>query len=437
MINLKNKTVLAAGVAGAALTVTAVAFGQVHSSQPVNPPPAAAAPAGGLVSFAPIVQQVSPAVVSIDIVSHASANDVAMLRQRQGQRGEPGAQDGQPHSFFFQMPFGDAGPGDAAPGQPRGRRQLRPAQPDGAELPKIRASGSGFFVSADGYIVTNNHVVENAESISVHTAGGQTLKAHLIGRDPATDLAVVKVEGHDFPFVAFEDSARPRVGDWVVAVGNPFGLGGTATAGIVSALGRQNVADSPLIDYMQIDAPINRGNSGGPTFDVHGRVVGVNTAIFSPSGGSVGIGFDIPADVASSITRQLIANGRVEHGYIGATVQLVTADLAESLGLHQINGAIIDNLVAGGPAERGGLHAGDIVRSVDGQPVKTPGELTRHVAFSKPGEALHLSVLRSGRPLELTLRAGVRPSEEAVSALQRGAPRGPQLETPDGGDDGG
>jgi serine protease Do len=357
-------------------------------------------------SFAPIVAKVSPAVVSIDITGHASASQVA------AQRGG----DQNPFQFFFGQPFGQAPDGAPAP-RDRG-------EPDGRALPKIRASGSGFFISADGYVVTNNHVVENADSISIRTSDGRTLKAHMVGRDPATDLAVVKVEGRDFPFVTFEDSAHPRVGDWVVAVGNPFGLGGTATAGIVSALGRENVADSPLVDYMQIDAPINRGNSGGPTFDVQGHVVGVNTAIYSPSGGSVGIGFDIPADVAARISRQLISDGHVDHGYIGATIQQITPDLADSLGLHQTNGAIVDSLVADGPAARAGLRAGDIVTAVEGQSVKSPTELTRRVAFSRPGEALRLSVLRNGKPLDVTLKAGVRPSEQALAArTSQGAPQ--------------
>jgi serine protease Do len=320
--------------------------------------------------------------------------------------------------FFFGLP---RVPEDGAPAE-RG---------DGRPLPKVRGSGSGFFISADGYIVTNNHVVQGAEEISVHTSGGRTLKAHVVGRDPATDIAVVKVDGGPFAYVSFEDQARPRVGDWVVAVGNPFGLGGTATAGIVSALGRENVADSPLVDYMQIDAPINRGNSGGPTFDVHGRVVGVNTAIVSPSGGSVGIGFDIPASTANAIARQLIATGHVDHGYIGATIQQITPDLADSLGLKSVEGAIVDQLSPGGPAQMAGLRAGDIVRSVNGAAVKSPTELTRRVAFSHPGETLRLGLLRGGKPLEVTLHAGLRPSEETLASMSRG--RAPQGGDDDGG----
>jgi serine protease Do len=334
---------------------------------------------------------------------------------RQGQPGGDQGEQGFPFSFAF-----PGMPGFGQDGAPAQRGQGRP-------LPKIRASGSGFFISPDGYIVTNNHVVEGADQISVHTSDGRTFKARVVGRDPATDIAVVKVSGESFPYVSFEDRATPRVGDWVVAVGNPFGLGGTATAGIVSALGRENVADSPLVDYMQIDAPINRGNSGGPTFDIQGRVVGVNTAIYTPSGGSVGIGFDIPAATASSIARQLIAEGHVDHGYLGATIQALTPDLAESLGMKTIDGAVVDQLTPEGPAQRAGVKAGDVILAVNGQPVKSPTGLTRLVAFSHPGATLRLELLRSGRRLEITAHAGTRPSEPTLA----------RMEQPQGQDDGG
>ena len=193
------------------------------------------------------------------------------------------------------------------------------------------SSGSGFFISPDGYIVTNNHVVDNAEEIKVVLKDGKELKGTVVGRDEGTDLAVVKVEGHGYPYVDFENSAKPRVGDWVLAVGNPFSLGNTATAGIVSAYNR-DIGEN-FVDYIQIDAPINRGNSGGPTFDTYGRVIGVNTAIFSPSGGSVGIGFDIPADIAYKITKQLMTGEKIRRGYIGATIEKDSSDeLADSPG---------------------------------------------------------------------------------------------------------
>jgi serine protease Do len=381
---------------------------------PVNGPRAMAqtpqAP-GAPLSFADVFAKVSPAVVSIEITGRAGPNEVAMTD------GAPGGGSGdQPFPFPFGLPFGF--------GQNNGQgwsfHRVVPGEPNGAEQPKIHAAGSGFFISADGYIVTNNHVVEHADTISVHTSDGKVLKARLIGRDPATDLAVIKVDGATFPFVSFEESAKPRVGDWVVAIGNPFGLGGTATAGIVSALDRENVADSSLIDYMQIDAPINKGNSGGPTFDVEGRVVGVNTAIFTPSGGSVGIGFDIPADVAESIATQLIAHGKVEHGFIGATIQQITPDLAESLGRQDTHGALVAAVTAGGPSDRGGLHIGDVVEAVDGHPVTSASDLTRQVAFAHPGDTLRLTVLRDGRQESVDLRAGVRPSEEVLASRESG-----------------
>jgi serine protease Do len=404
MSNLKARAFVIGAGASVAVLAAAVAWGQAEPGRAVNPAPTAAAvgPMGAPNSFAPIVQRVSPAVVSIDIVGHASPSEIAEMQQ-----GQQGSQQGMPFFFGF-------------PGMPGAGQNGAPAQRgDGQPLPKIRAAGSGFFISADGYIVTNNHVVQDADTITVHTANDRTYKAHVVGRDPATDIAVVKVDGGPFPFVDFEDQATPRVGDWVVAVGNPFGLGGTATAGIVSALARENVADSPLVDYMQIDAPINRGNSGGPTFDIYGRVVGVNTAIYSPSGGSVGIGFDIPAATASSIAHQLIANGHVSHGYLGATIQQLTPDLASSLGIDSVNGAIVDQLTPDGPAQHAGLKAGDIVLAVDGQPVKSPTALTQKVAFSHPGDMLRLDVLRNGKHLDITVRSGVRPSEPTLARMEQ------------------
>ncbi len=395
------------------------------NGRPLSGSAAMAEAPGGPRSFADVFAKVSPAVVSIEITGRAGPNEVAMTDGGQGD--DPGA---QPLPFPFPFDFGQGQGGKGQGGQGWSFRRVVPNAPDGHDLPKIHAAGSGFFISASGYIVTNNHVVERADTISVHTSDGKILKARLIGRDPATDLAVVKVDGGTYPFVTFEDAAKPRVGDWVVAIGNPFGLGGTATAGIVSALGRENVADSNLVDYMQIDAPINRGNSGGPTFDLNGRVVGVNTAIFSPSGGSVGIGFDIPADVVKSITAQLISYGKVDHGFIGATIQQITPDLADSLSLKSTNGALVAKLTDGAPAERGGLQVGDVVEAVNGKPVTSASDLTRQVAFSHPGDVLRLTVLRNGHEQSVDLRAGLRPSEAALASQGTGGDGG---DTPDMG----
>jgi serine protease Do len=279
------------------------------------------------------------------------------------------------------------------------------------------SSGSGFFVSADGFIVTNNHVVQNADDIKVILKDGRELKATLVGRDEGTDLAVIRVPGTGFPYVNFENRARPRVGDWVLAVGNPYDLGGTATAGIVSAYNRD--IGEKFVDYIQIDAPINRGNSGGPTFDTYGRVIGVNTAIFSPSGGSVGIGFDIPADVAENVTHELMEGHKIERGYIGATIQDLSDEMASSWGLTGRKGAVVAGLVAGGPAARAGLAPGDVVVAVNGHPVTNGNEMTREVAKVRAGDQIHLDVFRNGKQRTVDIVAGLRPSEDQLA--QNGA----------------
>src|SRR6185437_12888876 len=265
-------------------------------------------------------------------------------------------------------------------------------------------------------IVTNNHVVENAESIKVVLKDESELEATVVGRDEGTDLAVIKVKAgsRQYPYVNFENAGKPRVGDWIIAVGNPFGLGSTATAGIVSAYGRD--IGETFVEYIQIDAPINRGNSGGPTFDIYGRVIGVNTSIFSPSGGSVGIGFAIPSDVADMVTKQLISGGKIQRGYIGATIQNFTPELAEAEGMGSQKGAIVSDLVPGGPSARAGLLPGDVVVSINGAPVKTSIELTREVAKAKPGDVLRLDVIREGKHRMVEVRSGIRPSEKDLAS---------------------
>ncbi len=398
-----KKSSLTASVAIGALAAVLVGAGGYFAEagaqpgHPVNAPPSAAtgasvAPPGAPASFADIIERVAPAVVSIDVEGKLGPDRAAL----------EGA-----------APFGggddqDDQGGGAAPFDFRAVPQ-QPAKPE-----PTQATGSGFFISPDGYIVTNNHVVEGADKITVRTNDKRTLKAHVVGRDPATDLAVIKVEAGEYPYVSFEDRAKPRVGDWVVALGNPFNLGGTATAGIVSALARQNVSDSSYVDYMQIDAPINRGNSGGPTFDLYGRVVGVNTAIFSPSGGSVGIGFDIPADVAASISRQLIADGKVTRGYIGASIQDVTPDIASSLGMKARDGALVADLTPGGPAEQAGLKAGDLVTKADGHDITSASDLTRQVGLARGGDTIHLQILRDGQVREIPIKSGIRPEEASL-----------------------
>jgi len=268
--------------------------------------------------------------------------------------------------------------------------------------------GSGFFISSDGYIVTNNHVVAHANSVRVTLANGHSYKAKVVGTDPKTDLALLKVDIHDAPYVKFA-KAPPRVGDWVVAVGNPYGLSETVTAGIVSAQGR-DIGTDTYDKYLQIDAPINKGNSGGPAFDSAGDVVGVNTAIFSPSGGSVGIGFDIPSDTARQVIAQLKAHGHVDHGYLGVQVQALTPDLADSMGIHITQGVIIDSAQKAGAAARAGLKAGDVVTAVDGKSVTDPGEFARTIGMMASKRQATLTVLRNGRDRTVAVTLGEMPT---------------------------
>jgi serine protease Do len=392
LIKAPLKATAAAGVLALAVAGGYVAHADGLNAGAVNAHPSPPPGASALPSFADIVERVAPAVVSIEVEGKIGPKQIA--DQLEGGEGGDASELPPELRRFFQQ-------------------QGRQAQPQ-----TLHAAGSGFFVSADGYIVTNNHVVENADKITIHTADDRTFKAR-----------VVKVEGANLPFVSFEDRAKPRVGDWVVAVGNPFNLGGTATAGIVSALGRKNVSDSSYVDYMQIDAPINRGNSGGPTFDLYGRVVGVNTAIFSPSGGSVGIGFDIPADVVARVSKELISTGKITRGYIGAQVQNVTPDIAESLGLTG-KGALVAELTVGGPADRAGLKPGDLITKANGQPVESATDLTRAVGLVRAGDPIRLDVRREGQVRAVVIRSGTRPSEDQLAA---NTPKGGDHQDGDGG----
>ena len=392
--------VAGAGVACAALAGVGMRMGPAGAAEPMQvirtsgagaPAPMFAPPPGAPMSFADIFEQVSPAVVQIDVTSKAAAAPRLRIPGLEG---------------FDIVPKGQKGEdGEETPG------------------PKQQSSGSGFFISADGYLVTNNHVVADADDdgINVVLKDGRELKATIVGRDEGTDLAVLKVvdpkaKGAAFPYVNFENQAKPRVGDWVITIGNPFGLGGTATAGIISAYNRDlGDSSSTFVDYIQIDAPINRGNSGGPSFDIYGRVIGVNTAIFSPTGGSVGIGFAIPADVAENTAKQLIAGGKVVRGYIGAQIQPFTKDMADAQGLTDVKGAIVASLVPGGPAEKGGLMSEDVITAVNGVEIKSGSELTREVAKGRPGDTLKLSILRSGKPRTVEIKSGVRPTEKELA----------------------
>jgi serine protease Do len=258
-------------------------------------------------------------------------------------------------------------------------------------------------------------VVDKAQSVEVTTDEGKTYTAKVIGTDPRTDLALIKVEGrNDFPFVRLADQA-PRIGDWVLAVGNPFGLGGTVTAGIVSARGR-DIGAGPYDDFIQIDAPVNKGNSGGPTFDVDGNVIGVNTAIFSPSGGSVGIAFAIPADTVRSVVAQLKDKGTVVRGWIGVQIQPVTGDIADSLGLKNAQGALVAEPQAGSPADKAGIKSGDVITAVNGEPVKDARTLARRISAMAPGTSVKLDLYRNGKQDTVTLTLGELPKDRQARA---------------------
>src|SRR5207342_1727939 len=300
-----------------------------------------------------------------------------------------------------------------APDEQRGQRnQIDPRTPRNR---LVTGQGSGFFITADGYAVTNNHVVDKADTVEVTTDEGKTYTAKVIGTDPRTDLALIKVEGRsDFPYAKLSDKA-PRIGDWVLAVGNPFGLGGTVTAGIVSARGR-DIGASAYDDFIQIDAPVNKGNSGGPTFDTDGNVIGVNTAIFSPSGGSVGIAFAIPSDTVSSVISQLKEHGSVTRGWIGVQIQPVTQEIADSLGLKTAEGALVAEPQTNSPAQKAGIEAGDVITAVDGKEIKDARDLAKRIGAMAPKTSVKLTVLHKGSEKTVNLTLGELPNTKEARA---------------------
>jgi serine protease Do len=390
-----RRLVLLASVAGLSMAVLAAGPG---GYLPLNLPAwtssaHAAETAQNTAGFADLVAKVKPAVISVRVKIDGDAENGAMV-QKEGMNSDESDSplDQFSRQFGFRIPNG----------MPQ-RHQV------------ITGEGSGFFISADGYAVTNNHVVDHAQSVKVTTDDGTVYTAKVIGTDKKTDLALIKVDAKkDFTYVKFADTP-PRVGDWVVAVGNPFGLGGTVTAGIVSARGR-DIGAGPYDDYVQIDAPINKGNSGGPAFDMNGNVIGVNTAIFSPSGGSVGIGFDIPAGTAKLVVAQLKDKGYITRGWLGVQVQPVTADIADSLGMKQAKGAMVDNPQDGSPAAKAGIEAGDVITAVNGADVKDARDLARNISMIAPGASVKLDILHKGNAKTVTVALGEMPNDRQANA---------------------
>lgn len=351
-------------------------------------------------SFADLIEVVSPAVVAISTSGSAPS----------GERFMPDFQlpPGSPFEDYFKRFF----EGPNFPGREQGKVPAR----------KFKAQGSGFVIDPDGTVITNHHVIKGAEEITIITNTGKKYPAQLKGYDQKTDLAVLQVTANEpLPYVVFGESDSTRVGDWVIAIGNPFGLGGTATTGIISARGR-DINAGPLDDFLQIDAPINRGNSGGPLFDVNGKVIGVNTAIFSPNGGNVGIGFAIPSSLASAVVDQLIAKGHVDRGWLGVQIQGLTSDLAESLGLQAENGALVASVVENSPADKAGLKAGDLILKFNGEIIDKVRDLPRIVAGTPADSEVDVEIWRHGYSNKLTVTVGESKAGEPMQLAEVGQP---------------
>ena len=394
---------LAGAIAAAALTASLVTINHDSVAQTAAAQVAAPRAASSPGSFADVIETVSPAVVNIMISKVEQAQPTGFdLPEPRAQRGQRGQQF--PFDEFFGRFFDQ-------PGQQKRER-------------RSEGQGSGFIIDSSGYIVTNNHVADGADKIVVTMQDGRKFDATLVGHDAKTDLALIKVNATGLPHVAFGDSDHARVGDWVVAIGNPFGLGGTATAGIVSARGR-DIQSGPYDDYLQLDAPINFGNSGGPVFNANGDVIGVTTAIFSPNGGNIGIGFAIPANQAKNVITELRNNGSVERGWLGVQIQNLDDELAASLGVPNQHGALVAEVLKDGPAAHGGVLAGDVITRFNDHEIDSAHTLSRVVADAAPSKAAKVTVWRDGKSRELNVKLGEAAKSEQV-ADARAQANGPQ-----------
>lgn len=345
-------------------------------------------------TFADLAAKVKPAVVSVAVERKSGPND-----RRFSPNFRNPFPEGSPYHEFFRRFFD--GPGEGGPSRPPRR---------------FRAVGSGFVVDPSGFIVTNHHVVNRATRVEVIFDGGKRLDAEVVGRDPKTDLALLRVKADEpLPHVAWGDSDKIRVGDWIMAVGNPFGLNSTVTAGIVSARGR-SLGSAALVDFLQVDAPINKGNSGGPTFSMDGRVIGVNTAIYSPTGGSVGLGFAIPSNTARRVIEELKTGGKISRGWLGVYIQFVSDDISKAVGLDKPHGALVTNVMPESPAARAGIEAGDVIVSWAGKTVKDMRDLVRKVASTKAGKTVTAGIWRAGNRKSLTVEVAESGAQQAAAS---------------------
>lgn len=409
---------LAGSVAIAGIAAPSIGSAQNDNATTTQPQAARTAVAAPF-DFADLAAEVRTAVVSVQ-VEGAARRGMGEMQQQMPEFFENLPEDHPMRRFFreFGAPFGE----------PDGQEGMPPRGPRG--MPAV-SQGSGFIISPDGYLVTNNHVISGGNGIRVVLDDGREYTADVIGVDDQTDLALLRLNAEDgdtFDYVSFADQ-ESRVGQWVIAVGNPFGLGGTVTAGIVSASGRE-IGTGPYDDFIQIDASVNRGNSGGPAFNLEGEVVGVNTAIFSPSGGNVGIAFAIPAHVAVPVINQLMETGEVRRGWLGVQIQPVTDSIADSLGLDETRGAIVADLLPTGPAREAGIRPGDVILSVDGEPVNDARDLARRIGNLPPGAESQIELWRDDEVVDITITLAQRPGDDQVAAAE---PTTPAPDEPDEG----